>query len=200
MSALARGRISWIVPGVAAVALLLPGTMAAATDRPAGATGQQQQRWLVRLELQQLKAVVTGVNGRRSALQIWSTRAGNEYVVQHQRRLYLVDARGGRLFQLPEAVHEQLGRKFELLFPYPVPLRDHPVDEPRETFQLPDPSLELGKTLLQADSLLASILKSNVGGEVLMPNIGINEYHEVYRIAFVVGGNSLELFLDKKPE
>ena len=199
-----RPRIAARLVPTSLLAITIAGGFAAAAPDRAGTSHARelrpQQRWLVRLELQRLPVVVAGVDGKQYPLQLWSTRAGNEYLVQHQRRLYLVDTRQGRLFQLPEAVHEQLARSFELLFPYPVPLRDAPVDGPTETFQLPGPGLELGKTLLPADSLLASILNSNVGGTVLMPNVDLREYREVYRIAFVVGGNRLELFLDKKPE
>ena len=154
----------------------------------------------MRLELQQLRVVVAGVNGKRRPLQHWTTRGGTEFLVQHQRRLYLLDARQGLIFQLTDAVHEQIGRSFELLFPFPAPQRDGPVDNPPETYQLPGGSLEMGKVLLPADSQLDAIFKSNVGGEVFMPNLQIQEYREVFRIAFTVGEDLLEVFLEKRPE
>lgn len=196
---------SWLPAPVAAgmaVSLLL---LAALPGR-AGA-GQQirldapaaPQRWLVRLQFQQLPVLRSRVDGRPKALHLWSTGGGLELLVRHERRLYMIDAREGRLFQIPDSINRQLAKQFEVLLAYPVPIRPLPEDSLTEAIQLQEPAVELGPALLPAANELSSIKSSDRGSNPYLPNIAMREYRQVFRISFRAGARQLELFLERPP-
>lgn len=157
------------------------------------------QRWLVQLRMRQVRVLVSLVDGRPRRLQAWSSAGGAEILVRHQRSLYLVDARHGRIFQMPATVLDRLADEFDLLMPYPVPSSDEPVEDPEGPLEIRRASVELGRALLPTESTLARAQRDGSGGAVYMPNVEVQEFREVFRIGLEVGQRELEIFLESRP-
>lgn len=162
------------------------------TEQQAGS----EQRWLIRMQLSRERVLAAFTDDRRQSLRVWTTPTAAELLVEVGDDLFLVDTRQARLFQMADAVRDQLAREFQLLFAYPVPRVEEPRERPSDPVEIVEPGVEARLALVPAENVLGQALNPGDTRLPLMPNVALEEYREAWRVAFDVDDREVVLFLD----
>ena len=177
-----------------------------ATAPPAAKSAQEirmhapaAERWLIRLRLRLLPAAWGMVDKHRLRSRLWSTDGGAEYVVQIDGRSFLSDTRQSLLFQLPPKGIDEDAEEMELLFPYPVPESDEPVETPEGPIQLANPEVVKQGVLLPGDDSVLRPLHDDSAGIAYRPNIRGRDQRAFMLISFRAGGRLYEVFVPATP-